>query len=433
MTDFDLNAELTIARLGQRGEGLARHDGGMIAVPYALPGEIVRAEIDGDRARLVEVLTPSADRVPSFCKYFTTCGGCAVQTLAWPPYADWKRGLVVEGLSRAKIDTNILPLVDAHGAGRRRATFHARVHEDAGGRKRIELGYMQARAHAIVSIDQCPILDPGLTQALDVAREAAIVLIPLDKPLDIVVTTTLEGLDIDVRGTGPLDFGYRQALITIAERHDLARVSNHGETIIERRPPTLRMGTALVTLPAGGFLQATAAGEEALGALVREAVGGAKKIADLFAGSGTFALRLAEKAEVLAVEGDAPAMRALARAAHDTEGLRHLKTQHRNLYSRPLMAGELDNLDAVVFDPPRAGAQAQAEALAVSKVPTVVGVSCNVQTFARDARILLDGGYSLENVTPVDQFRHSAHVELVGVFRKINVTSKAKRRGRLLG
>ncbi len=433
MTDFELNAELTIARLGQRGEGLARHDGGMIAVPYALPGEIVRAEIVGDRAKLVDVLTPSADRVPSFCKYFKPCGGCAVQTLAWPPYADWKRGLVVEGLSRAKIDTNILPLVDAHGAGRRRATFQSRVHDDGAGRKRLELGYMQARAHAIVNIDACPILDPGLAQALEAAREVATVLIPLDKPLDIVVTTTLEGLDIDVRGTGPLDFGYRQALITIAERNDLARVSNHGETIIERRPPTLRMGLALVTLPAGGFLQATAAGEEALGALVREAVGGAKKIADLFAGSGTFALRLAEKAEVLAIEGDAPAMRALARAAHDTEGLRHLKTQHRNLYSRPLMAGDLDNLDAVVFDPPRAGAQAQAEALAVSKVPTVVGVSCNVQTFARDARILLDGGYTLEKVTPVDQFRHSAHVELVGVFRKINVTSKAKRRGRLLG
>lgn len=433
MTDFELNAELTIARLGQRGEGLARHGGDMIAVPYALPGETVRAEIDRDRAKLIEVLTPSADRIASFCQYFTICGGCAVQTLAWPPYADWKRGLVVEGLSRAKIETKIMPLVDAHGAGRRRATFHSRVHDDGVGRKRLELGYMQARAHSIVNIDHCPILDPGLDGALVAARDAARVLIPLEKPLDIVVTTTLEGLDIDVRGTGPLDFGYRQALIALAERHDLARISNHGETIIERRPPTLRMGKALVTLPAGGFLQATAAGEEALAALVREAVGGARKIADLFAGSGTFALRLAEKAEVLAIEGDAPATRSLARAAHETEGLRHLKTQQRNLYTRPLMAGELEGLDAVVFDPPRAGAQAQAEALAVSKVPTLVGVSCNVQTFSRDARILIDGGYTLEKVTPVDQFRHSAHVELVGVFKKTSVMTKAKRRGRLLG
>ncbi len=432
MTDFDLNAELTIARLGQRGEGMARRDGDMIAVPYALPGETIRAEIDGDRARLVEVLAPSPDRVPAFCPSFTICGGCAVQTLAFAPYAEWKRGLVADGLSRAKIETEIAPLVDAHGAGRRRATFHARVHDDGIGRKRLELGFMQARAHDIVNIDQCPILDPGLAGAIPAARDAARILIPLEKPLDIVVTTTLEGLDIDIRGTGPLDFGYRQALISVAERFDLARISNHGETLIERRPPTLRMGKALVTLPPGGFLQATAAGEEALVALVREAVGKAKKIADLFAGSGTFALRLAEKAEVLAIEGDAPAMRALARGAHETEGLRHLKTQQRNLYSRPLMAGELDGLDAVVFDPPRAGAEAQAKALALSPVPTVVGVSCNVQTFARDARILIDGGYRLEKVTPVDQFRHSAHVELVGVFRKPPVP-RAKRRGRLLG
>lgn len=432
MTDFELNAELTIARLGQRGEGLARRGSEMIAVPYALPGETIRAEIDGERAKLVDVLKASPDRVPAFCKYFTACGGCAVQTLSASAYADWKRGLVAESLTRAKIETQIAPLVDAHGAGRRRATFHARVHDEGAGRKRLELGFMQARAHAIVSIDDCPILDPGLAGALAAARDAATVLIPLEKPLDIVVTTTLEGMDMDLRGTGPLEFGYRQALITIAQRHDLARVSNHGETIIERRPPTLRMGAALVTLPAGGFLQATAAGEDALGALVREAVGGAKKIADLFAGSGTFALRLAEKAEVLAVEGDPAAVKALARAAGDTQGLRHLKTQQRNLFTRPLMGGELEGLDAVVFDPPRAGAQAQAAALAPSSVPTLVGVSCNVQTFTRDARILIDGGYVLEKVTPVDQFRHSAHVELVGVFCKPKA-AKAKRRGRLLG
>jgi 23S rRNA (uracil1939-C5)-methyltransferase len=432
MTDFELNAELTIARLGQRGEGLARRDGDMVAVPYALPGETIRAEIDGERARMVDVLTPSRDRTPAFCPYFTICGGCAVQTLAWPAYADWKRGLVVEGLSRAKIETAIAPLVDAHGAGRRRATFHASVHDEGAGRKRLELGFMQARAHAIVSIDHCPILDPAMKGAIEAAREAATVLIPLEKPLDIVVTATLEGLDVDLRGSGPLDFGYRQALITVATRRDLARISNHGEIIIERRAPTLQMGKALVALPPGGFLQATAAGEEALARLVREGVGASKKIADLFAGSGTFALRLAEKAEVLAVEGDAHALRALARAAGHTQGIRHLKAEHRNLYTRPLMAGELDAFDAVVFDPPRAGAEAQAKALAISPVPVVVGVSCNVQTFARDARILIDGGYALEKVTPVDQFRHSAHVELVGVFRKAP-PAKTKRRGRLLG
>ena len=211
-----------------------------------------------------------------------------------------------------------------------------------------------------------------------------------------------------------------------------ARISNHGETIIERRPPTLRMGNALVTIPAGGFLQATSKGEYMLGQLVSDATAGAKRVADLFAGSGTFALRLAERAEILAIEGDEAALKALARAAAHAEGLRAVKTERRDLFTRPLMGGELDKIDAVVFDPPRAGAEAQARALSKSKVPLIVGVSCNVQTFARDARLLIDGGYQLEKVTPVDQFRHSAHVELVGVFRRLP-EPKPKRRGRLLG
>lgn len=432
MTDFDLNAELTIARLGQRGEGLARRNDEIIAVPYALPGEIVRAEIDGDRAKLVEVLKANPDRIAPFCPYYGTCGGCAVQNLAWPAYAEWKRSLVADALSRAKIETEIAPLVDAHGAGRRRATFHARVHDEGAGRKRLELGFMQARAHRIVAIDHCPILDPGLSGAIEAAREAATVLIPLEKPLDVVVTATLEGLDLDLRGCGPLDFGYRQALITVAERRDLARISNHGETIIERRAPALRMGRALVTIPPGGFLQATAAGEDALAALVLDAVKGAKKVVDLFAGSGTFALRLAEKADVLAVEGDEAAIKALARAAGHAQGLRPVRTQQRDLFTRPLMGGELDSLDAIVFDPPRAGAEAQSRTLAASKVPLVVGVSCNVQSFSRDARTLVDGGYRLEKVTPVDQFRHSSHVEVVGVFRRA-AEAKPRRKGRLLG
>lgn len=427
-----LNAELEIARLGQRGEGLARFEGVNLAVPYALPGELIRAEIDGERAKLVDVIRPSADRVAAFCPHFTVCGGCAVQTLAQPAYENWKRELIVQALRYAKIDTEIAPLIDAHGEGRRRATFHSRVIDDGPSRKRLELGFMRARAHTIVPIPDCPILDPGLKGAMEAARAAATVLIPLGKPLDVVVTTTMEGLDVDLRGCGPLDFGYNQALIEVAHKHDLARISNHGEAIIERRIPTLRMGKALVAIPPGGFLQATAKGEEVLVNLVREATTGAKKIADLFAGSGTFALRLAERAEVLAIESEDGAIKALARGAAYAEGLRGVKTDRRDLFTRPLMGGELDKIDAIVFDPPRAGAEAQARALAGSKVPLIVGVSCNVQTFARDARLLIDGGYNLEKVTPVDQFRHSAHVELVGVFRRIP-DPKPKRRGRLLG
>lgn len=427
-----LNAELDIVRLGQRGEGLARFEGETMAVPYALPGEKIRAEIDGERAKLVDVITPSADRIPAFCPHFTLCGGCAVQTLAKPAYEAWKRELVVQALRHAKIETDVAPLIDAHGEGRRRATFHARVIDEGASRKTLELGFMQARAHKIVSIPDCPILDPALKGAMDAARAAATVLIPLGKPLDIIATATLEGLDLDLRGSGKLDFGFNQALIQVAERHDLARISNHGETIIERRIPILRMGPALVAIPAGGFLQATAKGEYVLGSLVSEAAKSAKRVADLFAGSGTFALRLAECSEVFAIENDEAAVKALIRAAAHAEGLKPVKTDKRDLFTRPLMGGELNKIDAVVFDPPRAGAEAQARALSKSKVPLVIGVSCNVQSFARDARLLIDGGYILEKVTPVDQFRHSAHVELVGIFRRAP-EAKPKRRGRLLG
>jgi 23S rRNA (uracil1939-C5)-methyltransferase len=272
----------------------------MIAVPYALPGEIVRAEIDGDRARLVEVLTPSADRVPSFCKYFTTCGGCAVQTLAWPPYADWKRGLLTSALDHAGLRVEVEPMIDAHGEGRRRATFHARFDRDALGRVQTVVGFMRARSHDVVALDDCPILAPGLAGALPAARAVAQMLNQLGKPLDIVITASLEGLDVDVRGTGKLSFEIDQALIGLAAKLDLARISNHGDILIERRPPLIQMGRAKVAPAPGAFLQATDLGEETLARLVSEGVGKSRKVLDLFSGVGTFALRLADKATVLA-------------------------------------------------------------------------------------------------------------------------------------
>jgi 23S rRNA (uracil1939-C5)-methyltransferase len=253
----------------------------------------------------------------------------------------------------------------------------------------------------------------------------------LGKPLDIVITASLEGLDVDVRGTGKLSFEIEQALIGLAAKLDLARISNHGDILIERRPPLIPMGRARVAPPPGGFLQATDLGEETLARLVVEGVGSARKVLDLFSGVGTFALRLAEKATVLAVEAEAPALVSLEKAAHFTQGLRGLTTERRDLFRRPLLRHELAAYDAVVFDPPRSGAEEQAREIAASGLKTAVAVSCNAQTFARDAKILVDGGFRIEKITPVDQFRHSAHIEVVGLFKREPV--KTKRRGRLLG
>ena len=417
---------LTIERLGQRGEGVAKSDDGPHFVPYALPGEIVLADVARGEARLVEILEPSPDRISAFCRYFTTCGGCAVQTLAMPAYAAWKRGLVVHALAQAGIEAEVGALVDAHGEGRRRATFHARTRTDG----RTEVGFMRARAHEIIEIDDCPLLAPSMDGALAAARGLATTLAQTGRPLDIVVTATQAGLDVDLRGTGSLGAPMRQALIKAAGRFDLARLANHGETILERRQPFLAMGQATVLPPPGAFLQATLAGEAELVARIGAAVGGARRLLDLFAGIGTFALRLAEKAEVHAVDSEGAALAALDRAARDAGGLRRVTVERRDLFRRPLAGEELDGFDAGVFDPPRAGAEMQARALAAGKIATLVSVSCNAQSFAHDAAILTGAGYRLGSVTPIDQFRHSQHVEIVGIFDR---AAPRGRRRRLLG
>ncbi len=423
---------LKIDRLGQRGEGVAQGREGQVFVPYALPGDEITADVDGERGALAEIVTPSKDRIEPFCPHYSICGGCAVQALEISAYRAWKRGLVVAALNHAGVKAQVRELMDAHGEGRRRATFHARVLRDGLNRATIRSGFMRARAHDIVDIEACPILAPAMKDAPMAARAIATALASLDKPLDITLTSTLEGLDADFRGSGRINEELQQALVKVSARHDLARMSNHGEVVIERRTPTLKMGRATLSPPPGTFLQATQAGEDVLVGLVLDAIGAhapkAKRIADLFAGVGTFSLRLAERFMFHAVEEDAAAVNALEAASRSASGLRQVSGEVRDLFRRPLAGDELKLYDAVVIDPPRAGAEAQMRELCTSSVSLVVSVSCNVQSFARDARILMDGGYAMGPVTPVDQFRHSPHVEMVASFTK---AQKAKKR--LLG
>jgi 23S rRNA (uracil1939-C5)-methyltransferase len=410
-----VSERLVITRLGWRGDGIADTPAGPIYVPYALPGETVEvAPWHPDRRHFIKVDAASPDRIAPICPHFGVCGGCALQHLATARYRDWKRGLVSEALAQARLDVPIDDLVDAHGEGRRRAVFHAR----RGQRDVLEVGFAALRAHHVVAIDHCPILAPALGGAIETAWAIAEALAGTGKPLDIQVTATDAGLDVDVRGSGPLTPTRTSELGRLAERHKLARLTRHGEIVAQRAAPTLRIGRAQVTLPPGAFLQATAAGEAALAQLVMSHCEGAKTIADLFAGVGPFALRLAERARIWAADNDADAIAALARAAASTPGLKPIETQVRDLFRRPLAPVELKRFDAVVFDPPRQGAEAQARALAASTVARIVAVSCNAATFARDARILVDGGYRLVQVTPVDQFLYSAHVELVALFQK---------------
>ena len=408
---------LAIARIGHRGDGIADTPAGPVYVPYTLPGEAVEVEPwpgHPDRRHLIRVDEASAERIAPICPHFGICGGCALQHWSAARYRDWKRALVVEALAQSGLDAPVADLLDAHGEGRRRAVFHAR----RGTHDVLEVGFAALKAHQVVAIDRCPVLAPALKGSIEAAWAIAETLGRERKPLDIQVTATEAGLDVDLRGSGPLTAARTTELAQVAERHRLARLTRHGELVAQRAAPAVTIGRARVLLPPGAFLQATAAGEAALAALVAAHCEGAAKIADLFAGVGPFALRLAERSRVTAADHDSEAIAALKRAAAATQGLKPVETQLRDLFRRPFVPVELKGFDAVVFDPPRQGAQAQARELAASAAPLVVAVSCNPATFARDARILVDGGYRLAAVTPVDQFLYSAHVELVARFER---------------
>jgi len=409
--------QFTIARLGHRGDGVADTPAGPVYVPYTLPGETVTVEpVAGhpDRRHLDHIDKASHERIAPICKHFTQCGGCAMQHWSLAEYHLWKRGLVAEALALAGVIAPLDPLIDAHGQGRRRAVLHAR----RGARDLLEVGFTAPRAHHIIAIDSCPILAPGLDGAIAAAWAITEILKPANKPLDIQVTATDSGMDVDVRGSGPLNPSRATALAGIAEKHRLARITRHGELVAQAAQPLLKVGRATVPLPPGAFLQATAEGEATLARLVLGHVGAAKRVADLFCGIGTFALRLAETSRVSAIDSDANAVKALQQAAAKTSGLKPVDAQARDLFRRPLMAAELKGFDAVVFDPPRPGAEAQARELVKSAVPVVVAVSCDAATFARDARILVSGGYKFVGATPVDQFRYSFHVETVAKFER---------------
>jgi 23S rRNA (uracil1939-C5)-methyltransferase len=395
--------ETTITALGQRGEGIAEVNGHRVFVPFTLPGERIGVDTDGERGTLVELLEASPDRIAPFCPYFGTCGGCSLQHAGPATYAAFKRGLVETALSHAGIHVPVAPLIDAEGAGRRRTTLHVRKHG---------AGYAKARTHDILNIEICPILVPALKKA---APRLAAALHPLIGDGDVSVTATDTGLDLAIKSERKPK---PEAIAAFCQTQRVARLAFNGEALYMARPPSVRMGKSIVELPVSSFLQATQQAETTLADLVAAAIGTPKAVADLFCGVGPFALRLAENSRVYAADSDKPATAALAKAVNFTKGLKPVTTLARDLFRDPLAPVELQPFDAVVFDPPRAGAEAQAKELARSKVKTIVGVSCEPKTFARDAAILIAGGYRLESVTPVDQFAWSSHVEVVGVFRR---------------
>ena len=399
---------VTIERLGHLGDGIAA---GPIFVPQTLPGEVVEGDLDGDTLTGVRIVTPSAARVKPPCIHARTCGGCMMQHAGDAFVADWKQTIVRGALEGQGISTLFWPIVTSPPQSRRRATIAAR--RTKGG---VLMGFHARGSDTLVAVPGCQLLHPDLMATFPALEALVRVGGSRTVEMGLTVTRSLAGPDVVVTGGKPADAMMQMELARLCEAHGVARLTWNGEAVALRVMPVQRFGRAVVAPPPGAFLQATAEGEVALLQAVALAIGSARRIVDLFAGVGTFTLPLAERAEVLAVESDAAMMAALDKAARGTEGLRRITVQTRDLYRRPLEPDEFKGIEAVVIDPPRAGAEAQMRTLAVAGVPVIAAVSCNPVTFARDARILIKGGYVLDWVQVVDQFRWSPHVELVARF-----------------
>ncbi|MEE2860437.1 MAG: class I SAM-dependent RNA methyltransferase [Pseudomonadota bacterium] len=401
--------EHVIERLGHQGDGIAP---GPVFAPMTLPGEVVSGTLNGQRLDQVRIVTPSSDRVAAPCRHFKTCGGCQVQHASDGFVEHWKAGIVREALRAQGIEAEIAGVETSPPKSRRRAGLSARRTK-----KGAMAGFHGRASGTIVEIPDCQLLHPDLIAALPVAEALAVAGGSRKGELNVSVTLSDGGLDVAVRDGKPLDRDLEVALAQQAEALDLARLSWDGEVIAMRRAPGQIFGPARVVPPPGAFLQATPQGEAALLRAVKEITEGAAKIADLFAGCGTFALPLARRAEVLAVEGDRAMIAALDRGWREAQGLKRVAGVTRDLFRSPLLRDEFKGIDAVVIDPPRAGAEAQVTELAEARVPVIAHVSCNPVTFARDAARLIAAGYAMGPVRVVDQFRWSSHVELVAGFR----------------
>lgn len=413
--------EVAIESVGARGDGVARVGGEPLFVPLTAPGDRVVARIEGRKgdglaASLVEVLSPGPLRVAPACPHFGTCGGCALQHLSEDFYASWKRGLVAEALSRTVGEVPLAPLVRVPWGARRRATFGFAKRRGA-----ITVGFNARASHTLVDIAVCPLLVPELSRLLPPLRAMLAGIAAEGEEGDVTVTQTDNGLDVLVQGEARLDLLDRERLAAFAEAQDLARLSwrrpgGVTEPLAARRPATVAFAGVPVLPPPGGFLQPSREGEAAICDLVLAAVGDPRPVVDLYCGCGSFTVPLARRGPVHGVEGDSHAAAAL-KAAAGQAGL-PVTVDVRDLSVRPLLDHELKRFKAVVFDPPRAGALAQARVLAAAGPPVVVAVSCNPATLARDLGVLVDGGYAVQRVTAIDQFPAAAHVEAVAVLRR---------------
>jgi 23S rRNA (uracil1939-C5)-methyltransferase len=404
--------ELSVSRLGAQGDGIAETGEGPVFVPFTLPGERVVADVEKGRGRLFDLLLRSPQRAEPICRHFGVCGGCALQHLEQNTYLEWKRQRLADALRIERIDAPVEPVRVFGPHTRRRAAFAA-IKSASG----LAFGYRRAQSHDIVDLHECPLLLPGFEAALPALRKLIDTLL---RPGEARITVTAcdNGLDVDIEAVAGKLRPFTSAHGKEAEAAGIIRLTAGGDPLFSIAAPRVSLAGVPVEPPPGAFLQASSAAEIAMAGIAMEALGKARKVADLFCGLGTFSFAMARRASVTAAENDRTLLLALDAASRRVQGIKPIKTLARDLMREPLSTAELHAFDAVLFDPPRAGALAQASALAKSRVPKVIAISCNPASFARDARTLIDGGYMLQRIVPIDQFVFSAHVELVAIFTR---------------
>lgn len=434
MSDIEV---LTIDRLAAQGDGVASSPGGNVFLPFVLPGERVRAQISEGRASVVEILEFSPDRIAPICRHFTRCGGCATQHMAAATERAWKTDLVATALSqqrvfdsasvaeasaddaadvkaKTRVASSIQPIIASSPGTRRRAVFAARRTKSGA-----ILGFHEQRSHDIVDLAECPILSPQIASRLNALHALITPLLSRSGEARMTVTLADNGVDVVLEDTKPeLTFDDRATIADLARAARIIRLTVKGEIIFATGEPQLKFGRVNVTPAPGVFLQAVPEVEARMTDIILAAVGKSKRVADLFSGLGTFSFPLAERAEVLAVDGDKASIACLTQAVKRAQGIKPVTGKVRDLFQEPLSAKELETFDAVVFDPPRAGADAQSRMIAKSKVPIVVAVSCAPSTLARDLKTLMAGGYVLQSITPIDQFLFSPHVEAIAILKR---------------
>ncbi len=415
--------QIKINSLGAQGDGVGDYDGTPVFVPGTMPGDLVSVEIadakkNGIYGVLEHIDEPSADRISPECSVFEKCGGCQLQYLSDDFYKSWIVDRTAAALAHHGFSNDIItdPIITPRKS-RRRVAFKALKMG-----KSVVLGFTKKQSHQIVDIKECPVTRAEITNLIKPLRNILVDILPNRMQVELHLTVTATGIDLLVDAPLELDLKAREILAEFANTYDIAAIHFRDQgfldPVIIRRAPMMDLSGVRARLSPAAFVQATDEGENALVHEVLTACKGSKRVADLFCGMGTFTFPLAKQYQVLAVEGAKQALEALQAGANQATGLKQIVAKHRDLYRRPMTAKELSAFDAVVFDPPRAGAKEQAQELAQSDVQTIVAISCNPNTFSRDARFLADGGYSLIKVVPIDQFLWSPHLELVGVFSK---------------